>query len=108
MKRFFTLVVSVLILSLFSFSSFGQEKDFSILLNSGKFIPAENISTLNKNSASFQKSLFGDRYYLVIQFNTLPSEVQKLQLKADGIYLIDYIPNYAFTASIDKNFSILK
>src|SRR5262245_49631544 len=105
MKRFYTLVINLLCVSFFSFS-FGQESDYNILLHSGSFLPAENKNSLDKSSELFQKSQFADKYYIVVQFNNLPTESEKIQLKALGITLIDYIPNLAYTASVDRQFSI--
>ncbi len=75
-------------------------QDYSILLHSGKFIPESNIKSITKNAPVLQQSLFNGRHYVVIQFKTLPTQLQKDNLKADGIELIDYIPNNAYTASV--------
>src|SRR5687767_1595439 len=99
MKRIYTLALSLLSIFLFGSSSFGQGKDYRILLNSGEFIPVENAGSLNKNQDVFRKSLFADRYFVTIQFNRIPSESEKTRLKAEGIMLMDYIPNVAYTAS---------
>ena len=101
MKRIFTLLTRLFFFILFPGLLFAQEKnDYSILLNSGKFIPAENVNSLSKNSFLFEKSLFGDRHYVTLQFNALPDQATKDRLNAAGIYLVDYIPNYAYTASV--------
>jgi hypothetical protein len=85
-----------------------QDKpDYSIRLNSGKFIPEENISTVSKTSAAFVNSLFVNKHYVTIQFKQLPGEIQKSQLAAAGIQLVDYIPNYAYTAAINANFDLV-
>ncbi len=75
-------------------------QDYSILIHSGKFIPEENISSITKTDAVFQQSLFNEKHYVVIQFKSLPTEVQKDNLKAVGIELMDYIPNNAYTAIV--------
>jgi len=108
MKRSFTLALSLLAISFFGSSSFGQGADYRILLNSGEFLPVENAGSLNKNQDVFRKSLFVDRYYLTIQFNRIPSAAEKIQLKAAGISLMDYIPNVAYTASVAKDFSVAR
>lgn len=82
------------------------QPDYNLLLHSGKFIPPENISAVNKNSEVFAKSLFAGNYYVVIQFKVLPAQAEKDRLKAGGIELIDYIPNLAYTASVSSSFSI--
>ena len=75
MNQFFTRFSYLLVLILLTESIYAQqEKDYSILLNSGKFTPVENISGLTKNSVEFRQSLFLNKHYITIQFKTLPSQ----------------------------------
>ncbi|MBL7700838.1 MAG: S8 family serine peptidase [Ferruginibacter sp.] len=83
-----------------------QGQDYTVLLHSGKFMPDENINTVTKASPVFEQSLFNGRHYVVIQFKTLPTQLQKDDLKAAGIELIDYIPNNAYTASVAADINI--
>jgi hypothetical protein len=104
MKRFFTLASIVAATLLFSLSLLAQKtQDYRILLHAGEFVPEKNMETISKNSSVFQKSLFGDKYYVTVQFYSLPDDNTKQRLKASGIKLIDYIPNNAYTASIAGN-----
>jgi len=101
MKRIFTFLSRLLLFILFPALLFGQGKnDYNILLNSGKFIPAENSTEMAKHAALFEKTLFGKKHYVTIQFYALPGESMKKRMREEGIQLIDYIPNYAYTASI--------
>ena len=105
MKQFFTRLIKLLVFIFFPCLSFAQEiKDYSLLLNSGKFIPEENINNITSSADLFQKSLYSDRYYVTLQFKTLPDQAVRNQLIALGIELIDYIPNYTYTASLPANF----
>lgn len=105
MIRICTPCIITLLLFL-SLSVFGQDqKDYRILLNSGNFIPVENTQLFSKSPALFGESAFHGNYYLVIQFRSLPNDDLKKELIASGIRLIDYIPNYAYTASINTNFN---
>jgi len=107
MSRFFTRLTHLLLFIIFAGILHAQEKnDYTILLNSGKFIPAENISGLTKNSAEFRQSLFLNKHYVTIQFKALPAQQEKNNLKAAGIELIDYIPNYAYTVSVSADFDL--
>ncbi|MEO6254220.1 MAG: S8 family serine peptidase [Ferruginibacter sp.] len=81
-------------------------QDYSILLHSGKFTPEANISSITKADPVFQQSLFNGKHYVVIQFKTLPTQLQKDNLKAVGIGLIDYIPNNAYTASVSADIHV--
>jgi hypothetical protein len=107
MKHFFTRFLKSAWLLLLPFCLTAQvSKDYNVLLQSGKFIPQENINTITKISPVFQQSLFNGRHYVVIQFKTLPSQLQKENLTAAGIDLIEYIPNYAYTASVSADVNI--
>ena len=107
MKRFFTRMSRLFLFLFFPGILFAQQKkDYTINLHSGKFIPLENSTSLSKKSATFKKSLFGDVYYVTIQFNELPVQSTKEKLSEAGIQLLDYIPNYAYTASIPENIEL--
>lgn len=101
-------IYTTLSLILFScFSVFVQAQtstDYSILLQSGRFTPVENrilLSGINENP--FSK--VNDKYYVIIQFRSLPTEAEKTAMKLDGIELLDYIPNMAYTAAIRNTIS---
>ncbi len=107
MKRFFTRLTRLLILIFVPGSLFAQQgPDYTIPLHSGKFIPAENISTLSKNSPVFRKTSFDNKHYFTIQFKALPTDAMKEQLKSAGIRLVDYIPNLAYTAVVNDEISL--
>ncbi len=107
MKHLFTRILLVVALLFFSFLLQAQEpKDFTIFLNAGKFIPVENTARINNNADIFSKSLYQDKYYVTIQFYSLPGEEMKARLKEAGIELLDYIPNLAYTASVKSNIDL--
>ncbi len=107
MKRLFTLAFKLFFGFAFATLSIAQKSiDYTIQLKFGEFIPEKNINSLTKENDVFAKSLFGDKHYLTIQFNQLPTDSEKLKLKEAGIVLVDYIPNFSFTASIDHSFNI--
>ena len=101
MKRFFTQIKKLLFFIFFPGLVFAQQKkDYNIQLHAGNFIPEENVMTVTKSSGVFQQSLFNNKHYVTIQFNSLPGQAAKASIGAAGIQLIDYIPNLAFTAAI--------
>lgn len=110
MKHFFTRLFIYGIALILPAGLFAQENDYQVLLNSGKFVPVENVTGLHKESDLFSKSFFGNNHYLVIQFSKLPTNEQKTALQQSGIRLVDYIPNNAFTAviSVDGNLDMLR
>lgn len=111
MNRNFTRIlwfVLVFLAPLFLLAQDKKEKDYSILLNSGKFIPQENAKSVSKQDDIFRKSLFNGRYYVVIQFRNLPSQKEKNALIASGVELGEYIPNLAYIASLRGNIDLKK
>ncbi len=111
MKQFLLRAFKFLLLVLFPGLLFAQANpDFTVLLNSGKFVPQENAKTISKDTDIFRKSLFQNKYFVTLQFKALPNQVVKEKLAAAGIQLIDYIPNLSYTAAIGQNadLSLLK
>ncbi|MCX8020227.1 MAG: S8 family serine peptidase, partial [Chitinophagaceae bacterium] len=84
---------------LFSFSSDAQN-DYHLLLQSGKFIPEENIKTLSVRDEVFSSGFFKGKHYVILQFYRLPGYNERESLKAAGVTLIDYIPNLSYTAAV--------
>ncbi len=93
---------------LFSSASFSQlvpqkrnDGDrYKISLKSGSFIPQKNIADarvteMNKNVFKPKKKSF-----VIIQFEKIPTATEKEQLKKEGIELLEYVPNNAYTATV--------
>lgn len=80
----------------------GQKRqDYQILLKSGSIVPERNISSATgRANAAFRLSAAGQKSFVIIQFDEIPSADERRQLKAEGIELLEYIPNYAYTATI--------
>lgn len=75
---------------------------YSLKLASGSFIPPKNISSFAINEYNQKAARSAGRSFAVLQFEQLPTEQQKQLLKQEGIELLDYIPGYAYTASIHR------
>ncbi|CAG5070184.1 hypothetical protein DYBT9623_02924 [Dyadobacter sp. CECT 9623] len=98
------LYLTIAIIFSVSVHGFSQGKrDYSLLLKSGSFTPANNIRssgaiTLRKAAATgYQKS------FVIIQFENIPTPEEREQLRAEGIELLEYIPNFAYTATISAS-----
>ncbi|MEQ1675808.1 MAG: S8 family serine peptidase [Chitinophagaceae bacterium] len=103
MRKIFTRLSGLLLLFILPAAVFAQEsKDYNLMLNTGKFIPVENITGLTKDAEVFQRSLFNSKHYITIQFSSLPDQAMKEQLKLAGIELLDYIPYMAYTAAVSN------
>ncbi|MEX0636921.1 MAG: hypothetical protein WD135_09145, partial [Ferruginibacter sp.] len=107
MKKTITKLIALAFLLLNFFNGQAQEKkSFEILLNAGKFTPQQNSSNKALVSTTLEKSSFLEKRYVVLQFHELPNEVQKNQLLAGGIQLLDYLPNNAFMAAVSSGTDI--
>ncbi|SDF18008.1 Por secretion system C-terminal sorting domain-containing protein [Dyadobacter soli] len=80
----------------------GQKRgDYQILLQSGSFVPERNISSAtSRANAAFRLSTAGQKSFVIIQFDGIPTEEERRELRGQGIELLEYIPNYAYTATI--------
>ncbi|MBD3367376.1 MAG: S8 family serine peptidase [Candidatus Eisenbacteria bacterium] len=63
--------------------------DYDIHLQSRRFTPAEEVMRLDEPG------------HVVIQFRDIPTQSEREELARNGVRLLDYIPNYAWTASVD-------
>lgn len=107
MRLFITRCLTILCFVLSSVVLFGQQKaDYQINLHSGKFVPEQNIKSIDKNPAVLAESRFNNKYYVAIQFTTLPSDNDKKALQQAGIQLMDYLPSNAYLAAVEKNFHV--
>lgn len=75
-------------------------KDSTIHFASGDFLPSRNLKAVSESTVSLDASLYQGKYYVVIQFDEIPSASSRSILKKQGIELIDYIPSNAYTATV--------
>lgn len=106
MKSNFTRVSKLILMILLPGFLFAQVKDYNLLLHSGKFIPEANVNLVSKTSEVLKKNLFNGKYYIAIQFEAIPEQATKDRLANAGLQLIDYLPNYAYTAIVQENFNL--
>ncbi len=89
-----------------SFSGAAQSvNDYHLLLKNGSFTPERNILPDGSNGINLRTSSFNSKSFVIIQFEEIPDEEERRQLKNAGITLLDYIPNYAYTATITGSFN---
>lgn len=95
------------------YSSFGQVRNDSIgddaryrlSLKSGSFIPQKNIAEARVSDVNQKAFRTNGKYFVIIQFENIPAEKEREQLKQAGIDLLDYIPNNAYTATVTGSLS---
>ncbi|HSU29524.1 MAG TPA: S8 family serine peptidase [Chitinophagaceae bacterium] len=78
----------------------GNDEKYRLFLQGGSFTPArdltdERISLFNRTSYQVRGKSF-----VIIQFDQIPSLAEREQLKSSGIELLDYVPGFAYTATI--------
>ncbi len=89
------------VLLFFCFAAKAQQKDpYELLLNDGAFVPQKNITAEKIDSLNRKAAKPGQRSFAVIQFEKIPDNIQREQLKRNGIELLEYVPNNAFTVII--------
>ncbi len=101
---FFTYCVLLILLPSFAFAQLPE--DGVVKLRSGDFFPEKNLAAITKESSIFLRSTFGNQHYLALQFYSLPDKTTEALLKANGILLIDYLPDNTFTTAINKDFDL--
>lgn len=91
----------IAVLSLICITTGAQQKEpYSLLLNSGAFVPPKNITVEKIDSINRIASRIRQKSFAIIQFETLPTDEKRRQLSQSGIELLDYVPNNAFTVTI--------
>jgi hypothetical protein len=89
---------------LLSFSASAQLSSdgsaYRLQLQSGAFIPEKNITVDKLNAIDKRALTVSGKSFLILQFETIPTEAQRKQLQQAGIELLEYIPAYAYTATV--------
>jgi hypothetical protein len=104
-------LLTALLLAGFCLTASAQEKiaaDDSRLrlqLRSGSFTPSKNITADKVSDFNRKGKPVNGTKFIIIQFESIPTDAQRIQLKQAGIELLEYIPNNAYTASVKGNLS---
>ncbi|KAA0991024.1 S8 family serine peptidase [Dyadobacter aurulentus] len=95
------LYIAIAFLFLLSSPCFSQQKrDYRLMLRSGAFTPLKNIGNGPGATLRSSSALVGHKSFVIIQFEEIPGQEERDRLRAEGIELLEYIPNNAFTATI--------
>jgi hypothetical protein len=73
---------------------------FNVLLQSGNIIPEKNITAEKLEDFNRTAARTSGQTFAIIQFEQIPGPNERLQLSQQGIELLDYIPNNAYTVTI--------
>ncbi|MCF2444117.1 S8 family serine peptidase [Dyadobacter sp. CY345] len=84
-----------------SFSARAQKPEpQELILKNGSFAPSNNIDPASLRALTRKLVPFKKKVFVIIQFDQIPSASQREQLQKDGIELLDYVPNNAYTATV--------
>src|SRR5204863_6754728 len=78
----------------------GNEERYRLSLSGGSFIPSRNITSSWIDTINQKIFRPQGKSFVVIQFENIPTESERQQLRREGIELLDYIPNNAYTATV--------
>ncbi|MDQ6479881.1 S8 family serine peptidase [Dyadobacter sp. LHD-138] len=96
----------ILLCVILSFSVVAQDAEKYLLqLKSGSFVPERNVSKNKIKDLNRRLVPFNKKSFVIIQFEKNPSESERQVLKKDGIELLDYVPNNAYTATLTGVFN---
>lgn len=87
-------------LLLYVFSATAQQKELPLFLKNGTLKTANTISTANIDSFNTRTARFKNKVLAILQFENLPAEAVRKEVKAAGIELLDYIPKNAYLVNI--------
>ncbi|MEO6357916.1 MAG: S8 family serine peptidase [Ferruginibacter sp.] len=96
-------VLSCFLISFFSLSLHAQQEN-SVRFANGNFVTGSNIKKQQFKKESIRTALFGDHYFVLVQFDNLPARQVRENLANAGIQLQEYLPGNAYLASIKNNF----
>lgn len=80
--------------------------DNSIHLKTGLVKKQANIQKSVVDSFNLRAIRFQQKTFAVLQFENIPDEATKKMLSANGIELLEYIPNNAYTVTISENLDL--
>ncbi|HEY6436771.1 MAG TPA: hypothetical protein VIY47_09275, partial [Ignavibacteriaceae bacterium] len=89
----------------FIFSIQAQAQEKAIRFANGDFTTGANVQKQGFKKEAISPALFGDSYYVVVQFEALPARRLQDSLQNAGIKLETYLPGNAYLATIQKNFN---
>ena len=95
------LLFTLIIFSLIQLNAQERGK-YDLLLLSGTVRVNPNTDRLSEQHAS-NDEIIDNKYFRIIQFQQIPTDKEKEELKTKGIDLIGYLPNFSFFAAISQS-----
>lgn len=97
-------VVFIAFLGLLQYGLFAQTNEWPVRFANGNFITGNNIEKQSFQKAHIGSALFGEQYFVLVQFSVLPSKDTQEKLKNAGMVLHHYLPEHTYLAAINRNF----
>ncbi len=91
-------IAAMLLLSIAAVAQ--QDTRYQLFLKTGPITPEKNIIASKIDEVNRKAPQTNGKSFLIIQFETIPSDADRKQLALAGIELLDYIPNNAYTATV--------
>jgi len=82
-----------------------QQTGQQVLFSNGAFQPARNFDQPQARTATLQQAGFEKQYYLLVQFEQLPTPAMQERLLAAGVTLHSYLPGNAYLATVQQRFN---
>ncbi len=81
-----------------------QDEKYTVKLRSGSFVPEMNVKNLKQKGKTeeLKPFLMDGNYYVILQFNEIPSQEKKAEMKRNGIQLFGYISGFSFIAVVPQ------
>lgn len=80
------------------------QNDHRLLLHSGTMQPIANVESFINESAITSGEIVNGYYYRLIQFNSIPTDIEKKRILQSGLLLMNYIPSNTFVTAIPQSF----
>ncbi len=77
--------------------------NYDLLFKSGSVTTEQNLEQFIASPGIEPGDIFGDEYFRIVQFNSIPTAEQRMALKEAGIRLTTYFPNYAYMTILKTN-----
>ncbi len=88
---------------LFSQTLFAQQNNFTIKLNNGSFLPSANANQFSAKDFDASHAKFANKQFCAIQLWNTPTVAQRAALANAGIVLQQYMGDFSYTATIERN-----
>ncbi|HNV50588.1 MAG TPA: S8 family serine peptidase [Bacteroidales bacterium] len=101
-----TLLIFTAFIFTFSWSALMAQKqlDYELHFKNMSFTPDSQIGNLTLQSIPADQ-LFEGKYFTIIQFYSIPSELDRSNLSDAGVLLLDYIPHYSYFTCFEPGFN---